>query len=47
MALLPPDRFPRWSKRPGRMSSCETRSSTTAFGTDLFIAGVRAMAPQP
>jgi len=34
-----------WSKRPGR---CQLRPEFHyRFGTDLFIAGVRAMAPQP
>jgi len=46
MALLPPDRFPRLVEAAEPMSSCEPEFHYR-FGVDLFIAGVRAMAPQP
>ena len=46
MALLPPDRFPRLVEAAEPMSSCDPEFHYR-FGVDLFIAGVRAMAPQP
>jgi AcrR family transcriptional regulator len=46
MALLPPDRFPRLVECAVPMSSCDPEFHYR-FGVDLFIAGVRAMAPQP
>ena len=46
LALLPPDRFPRLVEAAGPMSSCEPEFHY-GFGVDLFIAGVRALAPQP
>lgn len=46
LALLPPDRFPNLVEAAGPMSSGEPEFHYR-FGVDLFIAGVRAMAPQP
>jgi TetR/AcrR family transcriptional regulator, tetracycline repressor protein len=46
LALLPPDRFPRLVEAAGPMS-CSDPELHYGFGVDLFIAGVRAMAPQP
>src|SRR5690242_18644555 len=46
MALLPPDQFPRLVEAAEPMSSCDP-DFHYRFGVDLFIAGVRAMAPQP
>jgi TetR/AcrR family transcriptional regulator, tetracycline repressor protein len=44
LALLPPDRFPRLVEAAEPMSSCEP-DVHYKLGVDLFIAGVRAMAP--
>lgn len=44
MALLPPDRFPRLVAAAEPMSSCDP-DFHYRFGVDLFIAGVRALAP--
>jgi AcrR family transcriptional regulator len=46
MALLPPDQFPRLVEAAEPMSSCDPEFHYR-FGVDLFIAGVRALAPQP
>ena len=46
MALLPPDQFPRLVDAAEPMSSCDPEFHYR-FGVDLFIAGVRTMAPQP
>ena len=46
MALLPPDRFPRLVEAAEPMSSCDPEFHYR-FGVDLFIAGVRALSPQP
>lgn len=46
LALLPPDRFPRLVEAAGPMSSCDPEFHYR-FGADLFIAGVRALAPPP
>ncbi|HSR83400.1 MAG TPA: TetR family transcriptional regulator [Streptosporangiaceae bacterium] len=44
LALLPPDRFPRLVEAAEPMSSCEP-DIHYKLGVDVFIAGVRAMAP--
>jgi TetR/AcrR family transcriptional regulator, tetracycline repressor protein len=44
LALLPPDRFPRIVEAAEPMSSCEP-DVHYKLGVDLFVAGVRAMAP--
>jgi TetR/AcrR family tetracycline transcriptional repressor len=44
LALLPPDRFPRLVEAAAPMSSCEP-DFHYKLGVDVFIAGVRAMAP--
>jgi TetR/AcrR family transcriptional regulator, tetracycline repressor protein len=44
LALLPPHRFPRLVEAAEPMSSCEP-DVHYKLGVDLFIAGVRAMAP--
>jgi TetR/AcrR family transcriptional regulator, tetracycline repressor protein len=44
LALLPPDRFPRLVEAAVPMSSCDA-DFHYKFGVDLFVAGVRAMAP--
>jgi TetR/AcrR family tetracycline transcriptional repressor len=45
LALLPPDRFPRIVAAAEQMSSCEP-DIHYKLGVDVFIAGVRAMAPE-
>jgi AcrR family transcriptional regulator len=45
LALLPPDRFPRLVEAAEPMSSCEP-DFHYKFGVDVFVAGVRAMAPR-
>jgi AcrR family transcriptional regulator len=45
LALLPPNRFPRIVEAAEPMSSCEP-DIHYKLGVDLFIAGVRAMAPR-
>jgi len=45
LALLPPDRFPRLVEAAEPMSSCEP-DIHYKLGVDLFVAGVRAMAPE-
>jgi TetR/AcrR family transcriptional regulator, tetracycline repressor protein len=45
LALLPPDRFPRLVDAAEQMSSCEP-DTHYKLGVDLFIAGVRAIAPE-
>jgi AcrR family transcriptional regulator len=45
LALLPPDRFPRLVEAAEPMSSCEP-GFHYKFGVDVFVAGVRAMAPR-
>lgn len=44
LALLPPDRFPRTIEAAEPMSSCDP-DIHYELGVDVFIAGVRAMAP--
>jgi TetR/AcrR family tetracycline transcriptional repressor len=44
LALLPPDRYPRLVEAAVPMS-CGDPEFHYAFGIDLFVAGVRAMAP--
>jgi TetR/AcrR family tetracycline transcriptional repressor len=44
LALLPPDRFPRLVEAAEPMSSCEP-DLHYKLGVDVFVAGVRAMAP--
>jgi AcrR family transcriptional regulator len=44
LALLPPDRFPRIIEAAEPMSSCDP-DIHYELGVDVFIAGVRAMAP--
>ena len=43
-ALLPPSRFPRLVEAAEPMSACDA-DFHYKFGVDLFVAGVRAMAP--
>ena len=45
LALLPPDRFPRLVEAAEPMSACEP-DIHYKLGVDVFIAGVRAMAPK-
>ncbi|MGN6791442.1 MAG: TetR/AcrR family transcriptional regulator [Streptosporangiaceae bacterium] len=47
LASLPPDRYPRLVEAAVPMTSCEEGSAEFHywFGVDLFIAGVRALAP--
>ena len=45
LALLPPDRFPRLVEAAEPMSICEPNYHYK-LGVDLFIAGVRALAPE-
>ena len=45
LALLPPDRFPRLVEAAEPMSVCEP-DIHYKLGVDVFIAGVRAMAPK-
>jgi TetR/AcrR family tetracycline transcriptional repressor len=46
LASLPPDRYPRLVEAAIPMTSCgESADFHYRFGTDLFIAGVRALAP--
>jgi TetR/AcrR family tetracycline transcriptional repressor len=45
LALLPPDRFPRIVEAAEPMSACEP-DMHYKLGVDVFIAGVRAMAPE-
>jgi AcrR family transcriptional regulator len=46
MALLPPDQFPRLVEAAEPMCRCDP-DFHYSFGVDLFIAGVRALAPRP
>ena len=47
LAMLPPDRYPRLVQAAAAMTACsaEDQDFHYRFGIDLFIAGVRAMAP--
>jgi TetR/AcrR family transcriptional regulator, tetracycline repressor protein len=47
LASLPPDRYPRLVEAAVPMTSCEAGSAEFHYrlGVDLFIAGVRALAP--
>jgi TetR/AcrR family transcriptional regulator, tetracycline repressor protein len=47
LALLPPDRYPRLVEAAAPMTACaaDDQDFHYRFGIDLFIAGVRAMAP--
>jgi TetR/AcrR family transcriptional regulator, tetracycline repressor protein len=45
LALLPPDRFPRLVEAAEPMSSCDP-DVHYKLGVDLFVAGVRALAPR-
>jgi len=47
LAMLPPDRYPRLVEAAAPMTACATEDQDFhyRFGIDLFIAGVRAMAP--
>jgi AcrR family transcriptional regulator len=44
LALLPPDRFPRLVEAAEPMTSCDP-DFHYKFGVEVFVAGVRAMAP--
>jgi AcrR family transcriptional regulator len=48
LASLPPDRYPRLVEAAVPMTSCDEGSAEFhyRFGVDLFIAGVRALAPE-
>jgi TetR/AcrR family tetracycline transcriptional repressor len=48
LAMLPPDRYPRLVEAAVPMTACsaEDQEFHFRFGIDLFIAGVRAMAPR-
>jgi len=47
LASLPPDRYPRLVEAAVPMTSCDDGPEFHyRFGTDLFIAGVRALAPK-
>ncbi len=45
LALLPPDRFPRVIEAAGPLTACDDPDFHYQLGVDLFIAGVRALAP--
>jgi TetR/AcrR family transcriptional regulator, tetracycline repressor protein len=47
LAMLPPDRYPRLVEAAAPMTGCaaDDQDFHYRFGIDLFIAGVRAMAP--
>jgi TetR/AcrR family transcriptional regulator, tetracycline repressor protein len=45
LASLPPDRYPRLVEAAVPMTSCDNAEFHYRFGVDLFIAGVRALAP--
>ncbi len=45
LALLPPDHYPRLVEAAGPMTSGDTEFHYR-FGVDVFVAGVRAMAPK-
>jgi AcrR family transcriptional regulator len=44
LASLPPDRYPRLVEAAGPMTACDNPEFHYLLGTDLFIAGVEAMA---
>ena len=44
LALLPPDRYPRLVEAALPMSTCDPEFHYS-FGVDLFVAGVKALAP--
>ena len=48
LASLPPDRYPRLVEAAVPMTSCDEGSAEFhyRFGVELFIAGVRALAPE-
>lgn len=45
LALLPPDKYPRVIESAGPLTACDDLDEHYRFGLDLFIAGVRALAP--
>ena len=45
LASLSPDHYPRIVEAAVAMTSCENAEFHYRFGVDLFIAGVRALAP--
>lgn len=45
LALLPPGKYPRVIESAGPLTACEDPDLHYQFGTDMFIAGVQAMAP--
>jgi TetR/AcrR family transcriptional regulator, tetracycline repressor protein len=45
LSLLPPERFPRLVEAAGPMTACDKPDFHYQLGIDLFIAGVRALAP--
>lgn len=44
LASLPPDRYPRLVEAAGPLSQCEDPDGSFAFGLDLLLAGIEAMA---
>jgi len=46
LALLPPDQYPCLVESAGPMTDCGNPDFHDRSGADLFVAGVRAMAPQ-
>ncbi len=46
LALLPPDRFPRVVEAAGPLTDSDNPEFHYQVGIDLFIAGVRALAPR-
>jgi TetR/AcrR family transcriptional regulator, tetracycline repressor protein len=47
LALLPPAVYPRLVEAAVPMTDCENPDEHYRFGVELFIAGVRAIAPSP
>jgi len=46
LSLLPPDRFPRLVEAAVPLTSCDDPEFHYQLGIDMFIAGVRALAPR-
>lgn len=46
LEALPPERFPRLIEASGPLSECEDPDAYFAFGLDLLVAGIEAMAPR-
>jgi TetR/AcrR family tetracycline transcriptional repressor len=45
LSLLPPERFPRVIEAAGPLTACDNPDFHYQLGVDLFVAGVRALAP--